>query len=172
MNRRSFTGALVACWVACCAAGTASAQQDPGNAKIGQVSVTVYHATDGDPASAGPRAAAVPEELAERLRREERLRFKSYRVLGTDVQPLLRSYESWAQPLKPSSEVMIRFEAQGRPTAKTAILDLELWLARKKIVKTDAHLEGNRPLYLLGPQWRGGRLIIGVALAPDAKKRK
>jgi hypothetical protein len=115
---------------------------------------------------------AVPEEIGERLRREERLRFKSYRVLGTDVQPLLRSYESWAQPLKPSNEVMIRFEAQGRPTSKTAILDLELWLARKKIVKTDARLEGNRPLYVLGPQWRGGRLIIAVALATDAKKVK
>ncbi|MCU0749674.1 MAG: hypothetical protein MUF13_09040 [Akkermansiaceae bacterium] len=172
MNRRFFSGGLVGFLMAVCATGPAAAQQDPGNAKIGQVSVTVYHATDGDPQSAGPKAAAVPEEVAERLRREERLRFKSYRVLGTDVQPLLRSYESWAQPLKPSNEVMIRFEAQGRPTSKTAILDLELWLARKKIVKTDARLEGNRPLYVLGPQWRGGRLIIAVALAPDAKKGK
>ena len=64
---------------------------------------------------------------------------------------------------------MVRFEAQGHPTSKTAILDLELWLARKKIVKTDARLEGNRPLFVLGPEWRGGRLIIAVALSPEAK---
>ncbi len=48
-----------------------------------------------------------------RLRKEERLRFKHYRLLGQDTQALLRSYESWAQPLKPSDEVLVRFEAKG-----------------------------------------------------------
>lgn len=149
--------------------GGVFAQEDPGKAKIGRVSVTVYHATNGDPRAAGAKAAEVSKETADRLRREERLRFKSYRLLGTDIEPLLRSYESWAQPLKPSDEVMVRFEAQGQPTKKTAILDLELWLGRKKTVKTDARLEGNRPLFVLGPEWRGGRLIIAVALAPEVK---
>ena len=64
---------------------------------------------------------------------------------------------------------MVRFEAQGTPTKQTAILDLELWLGRKKTVKTDARLEGDRPLFVLGPQWRGGRLIIAVALAQKPK---
>lgn len=146
------------------------AQEDPGKAKIGQVTVTVYHATNGDPKLAGARAKSVTEEVAERLGKEARLRFNSYSLLGHDTQPLLRSYESWAQPLKPSDEVMVRFEAQGKPTKKTAILDLELWLGRKKIVKTDARLEGHRPLLVLGPEWRGGRLIISVALAQEAKK--
>jgi hypothetical protein len=65
--------------------------------------------------------------------------------------------------------VLVRFEAQGRPTKKSAVLDLELWLGRKKIVKTDARLEGDRPLFVLGPEWRGGRLIIAVALASEPK---
>lgn len=150
-------------------AGAVCAQEDPGKAKIARVSVTVYHATNGDPTAAGDKTVEVSPETAKRLSREQRLRFKSYRVLGQDTQPLLRSYESWAQPLKPSDEVMVRFEAQGRPTKKTAILDLELWLGRKKTVKTDARLEGNRPLYVLGPEWRGGRLIIAVALASNEK---
>jgi len=149
--------------------GWVHALEDPGKTKIGRVRVTVYHATNGDPKAAGATASEVSDETVKRLTREERLRFKSYRELGHDTQPLLRSYESWAQPLKPSEEVMVRFEAQGRPTKKTAILDLELWLARKKTVKTDARLEGNRPLYVLGPEWRGGRLIIAVALASDEK---
>lgn len=143
------------------------AQEDPGRAKIGQVSVTVYHGTDGDPAIAGARATAVSGEIQQRLRSEQRLRFKEYRLLGEDVQPLLRSYENWAQPLKPSDEVLVRFEARSRPTKKSTGLGLELWLSRKKILKTDAVLEGNRPLFILGPEWRGGRLIIAVALAPQ-----
>lgn len=140
--------------------------EDPGKANIGRVGVTVYYATDGDPLVAGKKTAKVTPDIEKRLRSEERLRFKNYRILGQDVQPLLRSYENWAQPLKPSDEVLVRFEARSLPTAEVMGLDLELWLSRKKVLKTDARLEGKRPLFVLGPAWRGGRLIIGVALAP------
>jgi hypothetical protein len=165
MNRR----ACIMAFLAPVLAGSTFAVEDPGKEKIGLVNVTVYYATDGDPKTAGKKVLPVTRDIEERLSREERLRFKHYRLLGQDTQPLLRSYESWAEPLKPSEEVMVRFEAQGRPTKDTAVIDLELWLGRKKIVKTDARLEGNRPLFMLGPEWRGGRLIIGVALAPQVK---
>jgi hypothetical protein len=145
------------------------AQDDPGKANIGRVSVTVYFGTNSDPQAAGAKAATVSEATEHRLRSEERLRFQNYRALGQDVQPLLRSYESWAQPLRPSDEIMVKFEASSEPTAQMMKLDLELWIARKKILKTDARLEGNRPLFVLGPEWRGGRLIIAVALAPMEK---
>lgn len=148
------------------AAGIAGAVEDPGKARIATLQVTVYHATDGDPAAAGPKALAVEEAIAGRFRREQRLRFRHYRLLGQDTQPLLRSYESWAEPLKPSDEVMVRFEAQGRPTKQSAVLDVELWLARKKTVKADARITHEKPLLMLGPEWRGGRLIIAIALAP------
>ncbi len=144
-------------------------QDDPGKTNMGRVAVTVYYATDGDPKVAGAKAAATSQETAKRLRGEERLRFKNYRTLGQDVQPLLRSYESWAQPLKPSDEILVRFEARSRPTAQATGLNLELWLSRKKVLKMDAQLEGKKPLFVLGPEWRGGRLIIAVALAPKEK---
>ncbi len=146
--------------------GAAFSQDDPGRTPIGSVSVTVYYATDADPQVAGKKAVKVTQSTEKRLRAEERLRFKSYRQLGQDVQPLLRSYESWAQPLKPSDEVLVRFEARSRPTERATGLDLQLWLRRKKVLKMDTLLEGDRPLFMLGPEWRGGRLIIGVALAP------
>jgi hypothetical protein len=147
----------------------AYSQEDPGKAVLGRVSVTVYYATNGDPIVAGKKTATVSATTEKRLRGEERLRFESYRMLGQDVQPLLRSYESWAQPLKPSDEILVRFEARSLPTEQATGLDLELWLSRKKILKMDARLEGNRSLFVLGPEWRGGRLIIGVALAPQKK---
>jgi hypothetical protein len=145
------------------------AQKDPGKTPIGQVGFTVYFATNGDPAAAGAKTAAVNEAVETRLRGEERLRFKHYRVLGHEVQALLRSYENWAQPLRPSDEVLVRFEARSKPTNEVTKLDFELWLSRKKILKTDVSLTGNVPLFILGPEWRGGRLIIGVALAPKGK---
>lgn len=163
-------------WLACgmmaafaMVSNRALAQNDPGKTPIGQVGFTVYYATDGDPAAGGAKAGAVGGEIEARLRGEEKLRFKHYRILGHEVQPLLRSYENWAQPLRPSEEVLVRFEARSKPTKEATKLDLELWLSRKKILKTDVRLSGNLPLFILGPEWRGGRLIIGVALAPKGK---
>ncbi len=150
-------------------AGSTFSQEDPGKANIGQVAVTVYYATNGNASAAGKKTTDVSKETLKRLRSEERLKFENYRTLGQDTQPLLRSYESWAQPLKPSDEVLIRFEARVLPTEKITGLDLELWLSRKKVLKMDAWLEGNRPLFVLGPEWRGGRLIIAVGLASQEK---
>lgn len=146
-------------------AGRASAQDDTGRTKMGALEVTVYFATEGDPKAAGEKAEEISEQLAARLRSEERLRFSHYRALGADTQEIFRSYENWAQPLKPSDEILVRFEARTQPAQDSVSLDLELWLAKKKILKTDAQLLQGRPLYVLGPEWRGGRLIIAVALA-------
>lgn len=141
------------------------AQEDPGKAEIGKIRVTVFFATNGDPKTAGERAEAVGQETKARLQRETRLKFAHYMTLGADIKEIFRSYENWAQPLQPSDEVLVRFEPRSLPTKDSVSLDFELWLARKKILKTDVHLREGRPLYILGPEWRGGRLIIAVALA-------
>jgi len=151
------------------ASGQVAAVQDPGKETLTQIAVTVYHATDGDPAVAGEMARPVDEETERRLRAHRHLDFRHYRALGRDVQPLYRSYENWAQPLKPSDEVLVRFEARSRPEADRIRLGIELWLSRKQILRTDVRLEGEQPLFVLGPEWRGGRLIIAIAMADTLK---
>ena len=146
-------------------ADNAIAQEDPGRAEVGALEVTVYYATDADPSAAGERAQKISKETEERLMKAEYLKFAHYRVLGAETQDIFRTYENWAQPLKPSDEILVRFEPSSKPTADEVSLDLELWLSRKKILKTDAILKIGRPLYVLGPEWRGGHLIIAVALA-------
>lgn len=164
MNRRSSLWKMAGAFALAC--GLAAGQDDPGKAVIGKVKVSVYYGTNGDPAVAGPRFKDADDEVRKVLRRTPQLDFKHYRLLGEDHQFLFRSYENWAQPLKPSDEVLVRFEARSRPAAGSARLDLELWLSRKKILKTDAVLEGETPLFVLGPEWRGGNLIVAVSLAP------
>lgn len=143
----------------------AGAVEDPGKETLTQIAVTVYHGTDGDPGVAGETARPVDAETEREMRAEPKLAFLHYRALGRDVQPLYRSYENWAQPLKPSDEVLVRFEARSRPEANRIRLGIELWLSRKQILRTDVPLEGERALFVLGPEWRGGRLIIAIALA-------
>lgn len=146
-------------------------QEDPGKNQLGKVDVKVYFATDSDVKTAGERASVISDEEVSLMRKEEKLRFKHYRLLGGDQQPLYRSYENWAEPLKPSDEIMVRFEAQSAPTRHQAILDLELWISRKKTIKTDARIEVHKPLLVLGPEWRGGRLIIAVSFIPNVKPK-
>jgi hypothetical protein len=167
MLRRAW---MISCLSAAIAA-MASATEDPGRTEVAMLKVAVYFASDADPAKIVPKALPVSEETAKRIASDERLVFKHYRLLGEDTQPLLRSYESWGEPLKPSDEVLVRLEAQGPPTADNVVLDVELWLARKKILKADARLERDKPLFMLGPEWRGGHLIIAVSLAPPDKKK-
>jgi len=142
----------------------ARAQEDPGKQVVGRIKVEVYYATDGDPSLAGKSALTVDKALVERLQREKQTQFKHYRLLGSDTKELFRSYENWAEPVKPSDEIMVRFEAQSNPGPGSALLDLELWLGRKKIVKTDVRLTADKPLWVLGPTWRKGHLIIAVSL--------
>ena len=140
------------------------ASEDPGRAAIAHVRVCVLYATNGSPKAAKVKGMAVSQELKDRLRKEHQLEFVNYRLIGTDYEPLTRSYESWAEPLKPSDEILVRFAALGKPTKTSAILDLEMWMGKRKIIKTDARMEEDKPLILLGPEWRGGRLVIVVRL--------
>jgi hypothetical protein len=151
------------------AAAATGEPKDPGKATIGKLDTSVLLGIDGDPAVAGKRALAVDEEMVRRLRSEKQLKFAHYRLLGSDRRGVFRSYENWAQPLEPSDEVLVRFEAQGDRSVEGLRLDLELWLSRKKILKTDALVTGDRPIFILGPAWRGGRLIVVLGLAPEAK---
>lgn len=168
IGRRAFCSWMVLAT----SAPLAQAQDDPGRSVVGRVTVEVYHAIHGEPARITPDSASLDEATLRRLRAEERLRFDHYRLLGSETQAIFRSYENWAQPLKPSDEVLVRFEARSRPTAESARLDLEMWFSRRKVLKTDARLERERPLFVLGPEWRGGRLIISVRLAPEANSNE
>lgn len=138
--------------------------QDPGRTPISNLRVCVIWGTDGDPDERGVEGSKVSKELKERLQKEHKLQFEGYLRLGSDYQPLMRSYESWAEPLKPSDNILVRFSALGKPNDTSAIVDLELWMGKKKIIKTDARLEEEKPLILLGPEWREGRLVILVRL--------
>lgn len=139
---------------------------DRGKEAVGEVEVVVYFGTDGDPAKAGERTMEVPAATAEQLRRHEPLKFTHYRLLGSDRQKVYRSYENWAQPIKGSDEILCRFETESMISHETMRLDLELWLSRKKILKSGMALTHGKPVLVLGPEWRGGRLIVAVELAP------
>ncbi|GAA5482640.1 hypothetical protein [Haloferula sargassicola] len=162
MNRRLLLG-LVLLGLS----GFPAVAKDAGRDVVGRAKVEVFYATDGDAAAAGERAGPAAEEVVKRFQAQKALDFSHYRRLGGEVKPIYRSYENWAQPIAGSDEVLCRFEVESRLPENGLRLDLELWLSRKKILKSGVVLGPGKPVYVLGPEWRGGRLIIAVELVPE-----
>ena len=144
---------------------------DPGRDQLGNLEVRVFFGTNGDAAVAGDQAVAVEKDVVEMLQAHEQVSFKSYRLLGNDTQPVYRSYENWAEPITGSDAVLCRFEVEKLVSAESLRLDLELWLRRKKILKSAVLLSEGKPMLVLGPEWRGGNFIISVELTPKPEKK-
>ena len=156
----------------CLTLGTAFLQaEDKGKEEVGKIKATLYIGTDGDPAKLGGKVLGVDEATRKRLHSIDQMRFKHYRKLGADTQPVFRSYENWLTPLKPSEEILLSFESRGRSSDDGLRLDLELWQHRRKVMKSDPVLHAGRPLLILGPKWRGGTLIIAVELIKITLKK-
>lgn len=137
---------------------------DKGKEVVGKIKATLYIGTNDEPSKLGDHLAPIGDAMVERLRRIKQMNFQHYRLLGDDTQPVFRSYENWLTPLKPSEEILLSYESQGRASGDGLRLDLELWQHRRKVMKSDPVLHLGRPLLILGPKWRGGTLIIAVEL--------
>lgn len=136
---------------------------------IGTVTVTLVHACDVPADESLAKFKRLDEATAQRLAKDPRLKFKHYRILGSDPKPLYRSYENWAKPISCTDDILVRFEPQARPSKELTRLDMELWISHKKILKTGAALTQENPMYVLGPEWRQGRMIVIIALSPYLK---
>lgn len=137
---------------------------DLGKESIGRMEVQVYFATNGDPSTAGSKAEKVNPQLAKKLASLRSEVHTHYLLIGSDRQPVFRSYENWLAPLKPSEELLVSFEPRGAARDGKLMLDLELWQSKKKIMKAGPTLSKGKPLYIFGPKWRDGRLILSIQL--------
>lgn len=163
--------ALTSLFSAWLLAAPAALADDRGKEKVGSLRATLYIGTDGDVSTLGDKAAKVDATMEKRLRSIAKMRFKHYRKLGSDRQPVFRSYENWLSPLKPSEEILLSYDSGGRSKDGGMRLDLELWQHKRKVMKSDPVLHKGRPLLILGPKWRGGTLIIAVELLEVAPTR-
>lgn len=137
---------------------------DPGKETIGEVQVDLIFGTDGDLKVLGRPVAKVGAAEEKVLKGSRHLRFARYARLGSDRRPVLRGYENWAAPMGRSEEILLSFEPKGRIGRDSVKVDLEFWQRKQKVLKTDPVLRVGQRLYIVGPQWRDGRLIIAIEL--------
>ena len=138
---------------------------DVGKEEIGELKVDLYLGTNDASVDAGVRAKPAKPSDLKLLTKSKSFVFKHYFLLGSDKSALLRSYENWATPLKPSEAILVSFEPVGKAQGTKIKLDIDLWQSKKKIMKSaTTTLVVGKPLYIKGPQWRGGYLIIAMEL--------
>ena len=138
--------------------------QDPGMEPIGSLGVELIYATNGDVKLAGDFAQELESGQEKEIKAIKELAFNHYRRLGGDRPTILRGYESWATPLKPSKEILVSFQPIKREGSGKMQMVLEYWQSKRKVFSTNPVLTKGKSLYLLGPEWRKGRLILAVKI--------
>ncbi|HCQ80976.1 MAG TPA: hypothetical protein DIV46_13460 [Verrucomicrobiales bacterium] len=150
-------------FILCCLAPSLRAE-DPGMKSIGAMNVQLFFATNEDPAAAGGIAKVVSETELKNLRGIKGLDFEHYRLMGSDMPDILKGYENWATPLLPSKEILVSFQPIRKSGDRKLQMVLEYWQSKRKVFSVNPILTKGKTLYFIGPEWRKGRLILGVKI--------
>ncbi len=158
---------LTALFLVICTA-LASAQGEPPS-----VVSSVKHATEGHVWGAlifatndATQLTGAKEPIhAELPRLNERLAkvfpFKHFEILGQHRQDIFREYESWVVP---SRDLFMKIDSKGPADKGGVNLHLQVWREQQVLVKSDAVLRKDSPLFIGGPPWKEGRLIFVLFL--------
>jgi len=88
-------------------------------------------------------------------------KYTHFHIIGRHTQKIFKEYESWVVP---SKDLCLKMDSRGPADGGGVKLHLQLWQDKKVLVKSDAIIRKDRPVFLGGPNWRGGRLIFVVVL--------
>ncbi|MBK8093528.1 MAG: hypothetical protein IPK32_16510 [Verrucomicrobiaceae bacterium] len=83
--------------------------------------------------------------------------YQHYEILGQHLQDVLREYESWVVPTR---DLFLKIDSKGPAADGGMNLHLQVWREQQVLVKTDAVLHPQSPLFIGGPKWRDGQLIF------------
>ena len=136
----------------------ATPAEDKGAATEAKVWGALIYAGDGKVKGVektSPAFEALKPRLAKVFKTEK------FTVIAQHQQKIFKEYESWVVP---SKELYLKIDSRGPAEGGGTKLDLQVWQDEKVLAKTDAVLKENRPLFVGGPKWRGGRLIFVVML--------
>lgn len=87
--------------------------------------------------------------------------YSNYHLIGKHTQKVFKEYESWVVP---SKDLCLKIDSRGPAGEGGVNVHLQLWQDTKVLVKSDAVIRPGKPIFLGGPNWRGGRLIFVVML--------
>jgi hypothetical protein len=104
------------------------------------------------------------QDLSQRLSKV--FSFTHFELLGHHNQDVFRQYESWVVP---SRDLFLKVDSKGPAEGGGVNLHLQFWQEQQVLVKTDAMLRVDSPLFIGGPKWKDGQLIFVLMLTRQEK---
>jgi len=86
--------------------------------------------------------------------------YNTFYLLGSDQEDIFEGNEEW---FVPTDEFFLKIKILERKKAHYRVR-VELYRQKKLILQTDADLALDAPLYIRGPQWGKGQLIMLVSV--------
>lgn len=127
----------------------------------GRVWGALVYASDAPSTSPG-LATEWPKDCKDLPRRlGKAFPYRHFQVIGQHTQDIFRQYESWVVP---SRELFLKIDSKGQAEHGGMNLHLQFWQEQQVLVKTDAVLLPQSPLFIAGPRWKEGRLIFVLLL--------
>lgn len=121
----------------------------------------VFATNDAKEAATMPKVD-VPAEFADIPQRlGKAFDYKRFEVIGQHLQDVFREYESWVVPTK---DLFLKVDSKGPAEDGGMNLHLQFWRDQQVVVKTDTVLKPDSPLFIAGPNWRGGQLFFVLVL--------
>ena len=135
----------------------------PAAAAEAQVEGMLFFASNDATAPAQEEKVTVDEALLKdtTARLGKTFKYGHSHLIGRHQQKIFKEYESWVVP---SKDLCLKMDSRGPADGGGVKLHLQLWQDKKVLVKSDTILRKDRPVFLGGPNWRGGRLIFVVVL--------
>ncbi|GEP45516.1 hypothetical protein [Brevifollis gellanilyticus] len=121
----------------------------------------VFASNDPKEAASMPKVDVPPEFADIPARLGKVFPYKHIDVIGQHLQDVFREYESWVVPTK---DLFLKVDSKGPAKEGGMNLHLQFWRDQQVIVKTDAVLKAETPLFIAGPKWRGGQLLFVLVL--------
>ncbi|MFL2435654.1 MAG: hypothetical protein ACJ0IZ_03965 [Verrucomicrobiales bacterium] len=104
--------------------------------------------------------------MSDKLEKKLNQAFGSYsyfQLLGQHTQKnVFKEYVNWVVP---SEEINLAFESKGKIKGNGVKLLLKLWRKKKVLLKSDLTIFPEKPVMILGPKWREGKLIFVLDLS-------
>jgi hypothetical protein len=86
----------------------------------------------------------------------------NFELVGESTSAVYKEYECW---LVPSKQLFLKLDSLGPQPGESGVhLHVQLWQQKHVILKTDAILR-QRPVFIAGPKWGDGRLVMVLKLA-------
>jgi hypothetical protein len=82
--------------------------------------------------------------------------YNSFYLLGAKQERIRRGDEEWIVPTK---KVFLKMRCLDRSESGYRV-QIELFVEKKSVVRTEVKLPSGAPLYIRGPSWGRGRLIF------------